>query len=38
MGAETVVDKLIVLAAKYGDRFEPAQILRDYAAEDKKFR
>jgi len=38
MGADTVVDKLIVLAAKYGDRFEPAQILRDYAAEDKKFR
>jgi 3-hydroxyacyl-CoA dehydrogenase/enoyl-CoA hydratase/3-hydroxybutyryl-CoA epimerase len=38
MGVDTVVDKLIVLAAKYGDRFEPAQILRDYAAEDKKFR
>jgi 3-hydroxyacyl-CoA dehydrogenase/enoyl-CoA hydratase/3-hydroxybutyryl-CoA epimerase len=38
MGVETVVDKLIVLAAKYGDRFEPAQILRDYAAEGKKFR
>jgi 3-hydroxyacyl-CoA dehydrogenase/enoyl-CoA hydratase/3-hydroxybutyryl-CoA epimerase len=38
MGAETVVDKLIVLAAKHGDRFEPAQILRDHAAEDKKFR
>ena len=38
MGAETVVDKLIVLAAKHGDRFEPAQILRDYAAEDKRFR
>jgi len=38
MGADTVVDKLIVLAAKYGDRFEPAQILRDYAAEGKKFR
>ncbi|MCL1598007.1 MAG: 3-hydroxyacyl-CoA dehydrogenase family protein, partial [Actinomycetia bacterium] len=38
MGAETVVDKLIVLAAKHGDRFEPAQILRDYAAEGKTFR
>ena len=38
MGADTVVDKLIVLAAKYGNRFEPAQILRDYAAEGKKFR
>jgi 3-hydroxyacyl-CoA dehydrogenase/enoyl-CoA hydratase/3-hydroxybutyryl-CoA epimerase len=38
MGAETVVDKLIVLAAKYGDRFEPAQVLRDHAAEGKKFR
>jgi 3-hydroxyacyl-CoA dehydrogenase/enoyl-CoA hydratase/3-hydroxybutyryl-CoA epimerase len=38
IGAETVVDALIVLAAKYGDRFEPAQILRDYAAEGKKFR
>jgi 3-hydroxyacyl-CoA dehydrogenase/enoyl-CoA hydratase/3-hydroxybutyryl-CoA epimerase len=38
MGANTVVDKLIVLAAKHGDRFEPAQILRDYAAEDRKFR
>jgi 3-hydroxyacyl-CoA dehydrogenase/enoyl-CoA hydratase/3-hydroxybutyryl-CoA epimerase len=38
MGADTVVDKLIVLAAKHGDRFEPAQILRDYAAEGKKFR
>ncbi len=38
MGAETVVDKLIVLAAKHGDRFEPAQILRDYAEQGKKFR
>ncbi|MEN8237623.1 MAG: fatty acid oxidation complex subunit alpha FadJ [Actinomycetota bacterium] len=38
MGADKVVEKLIVLAAKHGDRFEPAQILRDYAAEGKKFR
>ncbi|NHZ70066.1 MAG: fatty acid oxidation complex subunit alpha FadJ [Proteobacteria bacterium] len=38
MGAESVVDKLIVLAAKHGDRFEPARIIRDYAAEGKKFR
>jgi 3-hydroxyacyl-CoA dehydrogenase/enoyl-CoA hydratase/3-hydroxybutyryl-CoA epimerase len=38
MGADTVVDKLIVLAAKHGDRFEPAPILREYAAEGKTFR
>jgi 3-hydroxyacyl-CoA dehydrogenase/enoyl-CoA hydratase/3-hydroxybutyryl-CoA epimerase len=38
IGADVVVEQLIVLAAKYGDRFEPAQILRDYAASGKKFR
>jgi 3-hydroxyacyl-CoA dehydrogenase / enoyl-CoA hydratase / 3-hydroxybutyryl-CoA epimerase len=38
MGAEAVVDKLIVLAAKHGDRFEPAQILREYAEKGKKLR
>lgn len=38
MGADVVVEKLIVLAAKHGDRFEPAQILRDHAASGKTFR
>jgi len=38
MGAGTVVDKLIVLAAKYGDRFEPAQIIRDHAESGMSFR
>lgn len=38
IGADTVVQKLIVLAAKHGDRFEPAQIIRDHAASSEKFR
>ncbi|GMQ98838.1 MAG: fatty acid oxidation complex subunit alpha FadJ [Acidimicrobiia bacterium] len=38
MGAQAVVDKLIILAAKHGERFEPAQILRDHAADGSKFR
>ncbi len=38
MGADVVVDKLIVLAAKHGDRFEPAPILREHAAEGTPFR
>ncbi|MFV2000515.1 MAG: fatty acid oxidation complex subunit alpha FadJ [Acidimicrobiia bacterium] len=38
MGAETVVDKLIILAAKHGERFEPAQIIRDHAESGENFR
>jgi len=38
MGVDTVVDRLIVLAAKHGDRFEPAPILREYAQNGKTFR
>ncbi len=38
IGADVVVEQLIVLAAKHGDRFEPAQILRDHAASGENFR
>ncbi|MCZ2394618.1 MAG: hypothetical protein LC105_12225 [Chitinophagales bacterium] len=37
IGAQTAVDTLNQLAAKYGERFEPAQILIDYANGNKKF-
>ena len=38
MGADVVVESLERLAADHGPRFEPAQILRDYAKEGKNFR
>ena len=38
VGAGEVVRRLERLADKYGERFEPAQILRDYAKAGKKFR
>jgi len=37
LGAKVIVDRLSALADKYGSRFEPATILKDYAKEDKKF-
>ncbi|HPA36622.1 MAG TPA: 3-hydroxyacyl-CoA dehydrogenase NAD-binding domain-containing protein [Chitinophagales bacterium] len=37
LGVQNVVDMLHDLTAKYGERFEPAQILLDYAKENKKF-
>lgn len=36
-GADKVLATMEDLAAKYGARFKPAQILRDYAREGKKF-
>lgn len=36
-GADKVLATMEDLAAKYGPRFKPAQILRDYAKEGKKF-
>ena len=38
IGADTVVSKLRAHSDRYGKRFEPAQILVDYAKADKKFR
>ncbi|HNM32939.1 MAG TPA: 3-hydroxyacyl-CoA dehydrogenase NAD-binding domain-containing protein, partial [Chitinophagales bacterium] len=37
VGAQFVVDTLNDLTAKHGERFEPAQILVDYAKNNKKF-
>ncbi len=37
VGADKVLAIMDDLAAKYGARFKPAQILRDYAKEGKKF-
>jgi 3-hydroxyacyl-CoA dehydrogenase/enoyl-CoA hydratase/3-hydroxybutyryl-CoA epimerase len=37
VGAQFVVDTLNDLTAKHGERFEPAQILVDYAKNSKKF-
>jgi 3-hydroxyacyl-CoA dehydrogenase/enoyl-CoA hydratase/3-hydroxybutyryl-CoA epimerase len=37
MGADKVLAIMDDLSAKYGARFKPAQILRDYAKEGKKF-
>ena len=37
IGTSTVVDRLSGLADKYGSRFEPAEILKDYAKTGKKF-
>jgi 3-hydroxyacyl-CoA dehydrogenase/enoyl-CoA hydratase/3-hydroxybutyryl-CoA epimerase len=38
MGADVVVAKLEALEARFGDRFTPAQILRDHAESGEKFR
>ena len=38
IGAAEVVRRMERFAERYGKRFEPAQILRDYAKEGKKFR
>jgi 3-hydroxyacyl-CoA dehydrogenase/enoyl-CoA hydratase/3-hydroxybutyryl-CoA epimerase len=38
MGADVVVKKLEALAEKHGDRFAPAQILKDHAESGAKFR
>jgi 3-hydroxyacyl-CoA dehydrogenase/enoyl-CoA hydratase/3-hydroxybutyryl-CoA epimerase len=38
VGADTIVAKLDALAAEHGTRFEPAQLLRDGAADGRKFR
>lgn len=38
MGADVVVGKLEALEARFGDRFAPAQILRDHAESGEKFR
>jgi 3-hydroxyacyl-CoA dehydrogenase/enoyl-CoA hydratase/3-hydroxybutyryl-CoA epimerase len=37
VGADKVVAIMDDLAAKYGARFKPAQLLRDYAPSGKKF-
>lgn len=38
VGAGVIADKLAKLAETHGDRYEPAAILTDHAANDKKFR
>lgn len=38
VGADEVVRRLEKLADQYGDRFTPAQILRDHAKDNKRFR
>jgi len=38
LGADKVRDRFLQLRDKYGDRFEPPQILTDYANSNKKFR
>lgn len=38
MGADVVLAKLEALETRFGDRFAPAQIIRDYAKTSKKFR
>jgi 3-hydroxyacyl-CoA dehydrogenase/enoyl-CoA hydratase/3-hydroxybutyryl-CoA epimerase len=37
VGAVQIVDRLRVLADKYGERFEPAPLLKQYAKDKKKF-
>jgi 3-hydroxyacyl-CoA dehydrogenase/enoyl-CoA hydratase/3-hydroxybutyryl-CoA epimerase len=37
-GAASIVERLDAFAKRHGDRFEPAQILRDHAEAEKKFR
>ena len=38
VGADTIVAKLDEYAARFGPRFEPAQLLRDAAADGRRFR
>jgi 3-hydroxyacyl-CoA dehydrogenase/enoyl-CoA hydratase/3-hydroxybutyryl-CoA epimerase len=38
VGADKIVERLDGFAARFGERFTAAQILRDYASEGKKFR
>jgi hypothetical protein len=38
MGADVVVKKLEALTETHGDRFAPAQILKDHAGNGAKFR
>ena len=38
VGADKIVERLDGFAARFGERFTAAQILRDYAREGKKFR
>jgi 3-hydroxyacyl-CoA dehydrogenase/enoyl-CoA hydratase/3-hydroxybutyryl-CoA epimerase len=38
VSARGIVERLEIYAAMYGERFEPAEILREYAASDRKFR
>jgi hypothetical protein len=38
MGADLVVAKLEALEARFGERFTPAQILRDHAQSGERFR
>ena len=38
IGAGVVVDKLSRLAEAHGERYQPAQILTDYATKDTLFR
>ncbi|KAG7364963.1 ClpP/crotonase-like domain containing protein [Nitzschia inconspicua] len=37
MGVSTYVDRMNFFADKYGPQFEPCQLLKDYAATNKKF-
>jgi len=37
-GAASIVERLDAFARRHGDRFEPAQILRDHAEAEKQFR
>ena len=38
VGADAIVARLDDYAARFGARFEPAQLLRDAAADGRKFR
>jgi len=38
VSARGIVERLEIYAAMYGERFEPAEILREYAASEKSFR
>lgn len=38
VSARGIVERLEIYAALYGERFEPAEILREYAASGRKFR
>jgi hypothetical protein len=38
VGAQGIVDRLEIYAAMYGERFDPAEILRTRAKSGQKFR